>query len=187
MKVSAKEIPLVALFTALTALGAFITIPIGEVPITLQSLFVLLSGLILGPKLGALSQILYIVLGLIGVPIFANLSGGFQYIVKPSFGFLMGFIFAAYVTGKIAHSEGEVSAIKIWIGSLMGTLVIYLFGIPYMYYILNLIMAKNLSFTAVLNMGCILFLPGDTLKWIFTSLIATKIIPLLKRVGLSIN
>ena len=69
----------------------------------------------------------------------------------------------------------------------MGTLVIYLFGIPYMYYILNLIMAKNLSFTAVLNMGCILFLPGDTLKWIFTSLIATKIIPLLKRVGLSIN
>ncbi len=95
-----KNITLVALFTALTAIGAFISIPLGPVPITLQSFFVILSGILLGPKLGALSQVLYIFLGLIGIPIFSGFSGGLQHILKPSFGFIIGFVFAAYIAGK---------------------------------------------------------------------------------------
>ncbi|NLY84989.1 MAG: biotin transporter BioY, partial [Tissierellia bacterium] len=63
MKLTIREMTLVAMFAALTSIGAFISIPIGEVPITLQTLFVLLSGLILGPKLGALSQLIYLILG----------------------------------------------------------------------------------------------------------------------------
>lgn len=123
-----KNITLVALFTALTAIGAFISIPLGPVPITLQSFFVILSGILLGPKLGALSQVLYIFLGLIGIPIFSGFSGGLQHILKPSFGFIIGFVFAAYTAGKVSYLSNNISSKKIWISSTIATLIIYLFG-----------------------------------------------------------
>ncbi|WP_313758228.1 biotin transporter BioY [Tissierella sp.] len=187
MKISTKEMTLIAMFTGLTAIGAFISIPLGEVPITLQTLFVILSGLILGPKLGALSQVVYIVLGLVGVPIFAGFSGGFQTVMKPSFGFIIGFIFAAYIVGKISHSGNELSQKRIWIASLVGNIVIYLFGLPYMYYILNIVMAKGLSFEAIIKIGCLLFLPGDFIKFIIASIVAIKTLPILNKKGLSLD
>lgn len=187
MKLTTKEMTLVSMFTGLTAIGAFISIPLGEVPVTLQTLFVILSGLILGPKLGALSQTIYIILGLVGVPIFAEFNGGPQAVMKPSFGFIIGFVFAAYIIGKIAHSENGSSTKNIWIASLVGTIVIYLFGLPYMYYMLNIVMAKGLSFNAIVKMGCLLFLPGDLLKFIVASVVAMKTIPILNKAGLSVN
>ncbi|TCU77357.1 biotin transporter BioY [Tissierella praeacuta] len=187
MKISTKEMTLAAMFTGLTAMGAFISIPLGEVPITLQTLFVILSGLILGPKLGALSQIVYTILGLVGIPIFAGFSGGFQTVMKPSFGFIIGFIFAAYIVGKISHHGNELSQKKIWIASLVGSIVIYLFGLPYMYYILNMVMGKGLSFQTIIKIGCIIFLPGDFIKFIISSIIAIKILPILNKKGLSLD
>lgn len=187
MKISTKEMVLVAMFTGLTAIGAGISIPIGNVPITMQSLFVILSGLILGPRLGSLSQIIYIVLGLIGVPIFANFTGGFQTIMSPSFGFIIGFIFASYIVGKIAHSENKISGKRIWIASIIGTVVIYLFGLPYMYYILNIVMAKGFDFQTIMKMGCLLFLPGDILKLVVASVVAVKTLPLLKSSILTVS
>ncbi len=178
-----KNITLVALFTALTAIGAFISIPLGPVPITLQSFFVILSGILLGPKLGALSQVLYIFLGLIGIPIFSGFSGGLQHILKPSFGFIIGFVFAAYIAGKISHPSSNISSAKIWISSTIATLIIYLFGLPYMYYVLNVIMGSALSIRDIIYMGCILFLPGDILKIIVSSIIGMKILPIMKRMN----
>lgn len=173
MKITTREMTLIAMFTGLTALGAFISLPIGEVAISLQSLFVILSGLILGAKLAALSQVLYIFLGLIGLPIFANFTGGLQSIIKPSFGFIIGFVFAAYIAGKLKD-------INIWLASFVGTITIYLLGLPYMYYILNIIMLKALPFATVLKIGCIIFLPGDIIKAIVSSLLASKTLPILK-------
>ncbi|WP_353095760.1 biotin transporter BioY [Tissierella praeacuta] len=187
MKMSTKEMALVSMFTGLTAIGAFISIPLGDVPITLQTLFVILSGLILGPKLGALSQIVYIILGLIGIPIFAGFSGGLQNIMKPSFGFAIGFIFAAYIVGKISHSGNKLSPRKIWIASLVGNIIIYLFGLPYMYYIVNIVMAKGLSFNLIIKTGCLLFLPGDFIKFIIASIVAIKTLPTLNQKGLSLD
>lgn len=184
MKISTKEIALVAMFTGLTAMGAFISIPLGEVPITMQSLFVILSGLILGGKLGALSQIVYIILGLIGVPIFAGFSGGLQTVMKPSFGFIIGFVFTSYIVGKIPHSDNSLNKKKIWIASFIGTITMYLIGLPYMYYILNIVMAKTLTFSAIMKMGCILFLPGDFLKFIIASIVAIKTLPIIAKEGL---
>ena len=177
MKISTKEMTLVAIFTGLTAIGAFISIPIGEVAISMQSLFVILSGLILGAKLGALSQILYLLLGLIGVPIFTGFTGGLHSIMKPSFGFIIGFIFAAYIVGKIAHRNQKPKSI--WLASFIGTIVIYIFGLPYMYYMLNIIMLKGMPFVAIIQVGCIIFLPGDILKAIVSSLVASKTLPIL--------
>lgn len=187
MKLSTKNMTLVAMFTGLTAVGAFISIPVGPVPISLQSLFVILSGLIIGPKLGALSQIVYIFLGLIGLPIFAGFSGGPQSVMTPSFGFIIGFVFAAYIVGVIAHSGHGISSKRIWIGSLVGTVVVYLFGLPYMYYMLNIVMGQGLSFAAITQMGCLLFLPGDFAKFIIASLVAIKTLPILNKSGLSLN
>ncbi|NLL82532.1 MAG: biotin transporter BioY [Tissierellia bacterium] len=172
MKIKTREIVFVAIFTALTAVGAFISIPIGPVPITLQTLFVLLSGILLGPKLGALSQIVYILLALIGIPIFSGFSGGPQILLKPSFGFAIGFVFAAYIIGKITYKD--INPKKIFVASIIGSVLIYLFGLPYMHYILNYVMKMNLSIVEVFKMGCLLFIPGDLLKLILANLVARK-------------
>lgn len=183
MKISTKEMVLASLFTALTAMGAFLSIPVGSVPITLQSLFVILSGLLLGPKLGALSQLVYVLLGLLGVRIFAGFSGGPQSVFSPSFGFLIGFIFAAFIVGLITHSNDSIGFTRIFVASLVGTFVIYLFGVPYMYMIINHVMGKSISFATALKTGCIIFLPGDTLKAIVSSLIASKVLQRIKLVN----
>ena len=175
MKITTKEMILVSLFTALTAIGAFLSIPLGNVPITLQSMFTILAGLLLGPKLGALSQLIYVLLGLAGVRIFAGFSGGPQSIFTPSFGFLVGFIAAAFVVGKIAHSE-KPNLKRIFLATLVGTFIVYLFGVPYMYMILNNVLAKSISFTTALKTGCFIFLPGDLLKAVVSSLVAVKVI-----------
>lgn len=179
-KIKTQDIVLVSMFTALTAIGAFISIPIGPVPITLQTFFVILSGIFLGSKLAALSQILYIVLGLIGTPIFSGFTGGLQSVLKPSFGFIVGFVFAAYISGAIYHSSNRIYSNKIWISSTIATFIIYLFGLPYMYYILNIVMGSNLSLKKILDIGCLLFLPGDFLKIIIIWAIGKKILNTLK-------
>ncbi len=177
-----KDIALVALFTALTSIGAYISIPFKPVPITLQSFFVILSGILIGPKLGALSQVLYILLGLVGIPVFSGFVGGPQIIMKPSFGFIVGFVFAAFISGKLSHGEDSISSIKIWMASIISTLIIYLFGLPYMYYILNGVMGISISVKDAIYANFLLFLPGDTLKIIIASLIGIKILPIVKRV-----
>ncbi len=179
MNLSIKDMSLVAIFTSLTALGAFLSLPLGPLAFSLQSLFVILSGLILGPKLGAFSQITYLILGLVGIPVFSGFSGGIQSLVKPSFGFIIGFIFAAYLVGKVAHNKNIPFRKSIWIGSLLGTLTIYIFGLPYMYYILNVFLETNLSFLEVIKIGFIIFIPGDLIKLIISSLLGIKLIPIL--------
>ena len=132
----ARDLAVCALFTTLTALGAYIKIPIPVLPFTLQFLFVLLAGLLLGSKKGAASVGVYVLLGLSGVPVFTE-GGGFWYILKPSFGYLLGFILAAYVTGKMSeHMEG-LSFWKLMGICLVGLLIVYGAGMVYYYAICN--------------------------------------------------
>lgn len=187
MKINIRDMALVSMFTALTAIGAFISIPLGPVPITLQSLFVILSGIVLGPKLGALSQIVYIILGLVGLPIFAGFTGGLASIMKPSFGFIIGFVFASFIGGLISHRKEKISTRTITMASLTATVVIYLFGLPYMYYILNNIMGSGFSFLQVFNLGCLLFLPGDTVKFIVASILGVKLLKILMLSNVSLD
>ena len=101
-RITPKEMTLCALFTVLTAVGAFLKIPVPVVPFTLQFLFTMMAGLLLGGKLGACSVGLYALLGLMGLPVFAE-GGGFWYILKPSFGYIIGFIIGSYATGRITE------------------------------------------------------------------------------------
>lgn len=174
MKLSVKDITYSGIFTALTAIGAFISIPVGPVPITLQTFFVLLAGIILGSKKAFLSQAAYIILGLAGLPIFAGFSGGFQYVLKPSFGFLLGMAAAAYVVGKFIETR-EKTTINITIAVLLGTTVINAAGLPYMYYILNIMLVKNLDIAKILEIGMIMFIPGDILKAVVAVILGKKL------------
>ncbi|AHF81126.1 biotin transporter BioY [Thermococcus paralvinellae] len=122
----AREIAYSALFAALTAVGAQISIPIGEVPVTLQVLFVLLSGLILGARLGFLSQVIYLLMGAIGLPVFAGLKGGFVYLYGPTGGYLIAFPVAAFLVGLISENKNDI--IGYVIASIVGISVIYFLG-----------------------------------------------------------
>ena len=170
---SVRDITQIGIFTALTAVGAFISIPIGPVPITLQSFFVLLSGTILGSKKAVFSQITYLLLGLIGFPIFTGFSGGLQHIFKPSFGFIIGYIAAAYVVGKLTE-EKTVTQYH-WAAVLIGILIIYTFGLPYMYYILNIMLNNNFSIVEILQLGMFAFIPGDALKAVIIIFTANRL------------
>lgn len=180
-----RNLILAALFTALTAAGAFIKIPVGPVPITLQLLFTSLSGMVLGVRLGALSQAVYVIIGLSGIPVFAGGSYGLSAIASPSFGYLLGFIAGACITGKICEVQNGTSFIKLFCASLAGILAVYAIGVPYLYVILVKVMGTRLSLQQIIETGFLIFLPGDIIKCIISAAIGQKIISALKREGLS--
>ncbi|HGJ64931.1 TPA: biotin transporter BioY [bacterium] len=162
----AKELSLVALFAALTAVGGFVSIPFYPVPLTLQVFFVLLSGSILGKKLGALSQIIYIGMGAIGAPVFHNLTGGLGILLGPTGGFLFGFIVGAYVSG-IFYEKFNNDKIR-FCGLLSSLIPIYLIGVIWLSFVTGMPIQK-----AVL-IGGIPFIPGDIVKSLMVLFVEKK-------------
>ena len=108
-----RQMILIALFAALTGIGAFIKIPTPLVPYTLQYLFCAYAGIFLGSKDGLYSQLLYITIGLVGFPIFAS-GGGPAYVLQPTFGYLMGFAAGAYVIGLLIKKLKNMSFVKVY-------------------------------------------------------------------------
>ncbi|QOR35459.1 biotin transporter BioY [Clostridium sp. 'deep sea'] len=172
-----------SLFAALTAVGAFIKIPLPPplVDFTLQFLFAALAGLILGSKKGAISQMVYIAVGLAGVPVFTK-GGGIRYIFQPSFGYLLGFILCAYITGKIRET-GKLTFTRSLSACLLGLLVIYGLGVPYMYLIFNFYMGQAYGIWTLIWGGAIICAPGDLLLCIVATLASLRVIPALQKQG----
>jgi len=177
-----RNLILVAMFAALTAIGAFIKVPIPYVPFTLQYLFCALAGLILGSRLGALSQIVYVAIGLAGVPVFTE-GGGIGYIFKPTFGYLIGFIVAAYVIGKIRENVKELTFFKTIFTLLLGLFFIYLFGVIYLFISYNLYLGKNISFYFAFFYGFVVCITGDLVLTVFAAYISIKVLPVLRKSG----
>ena len=171
---SARKLVYTALLAVLTAVGAFLRIPLGVSSITLQFLFTAMAGVLLGPGCGALSQGVYVALGLIGLPIFTA-GGGFGYVLQPTFGFLLGLIPAAAIIGAI--SRRSASPLRLALACLAGLAALYAVGVPYMALILNGYMGKGMSVSGLLWAGMIPFLPGDAIKIAVTALLC----PLLRR------
>ena len=117
-----RKLVYTALLAALTAAGAFMRIPMGYSSVTLQYLFTAMAGLLLGRKWGALSQLIYVCLGLVGLPIF-TMGGGFGYVFQPTFGFLLGLIPAAWVVGAAAGESLDPR--RMALASLAGLAVLY--------------------------------------------------------------
>ena len=157
-----KDIISILFFSILTGMSAGLKIEIGAVPITMQTLVVLLSGAYLGSKKGAISQLAYLTAGITGVPWFAR-GGGFAYIMSPTFGYLVGFIPASYIVGVlIKKNKNILNIIKSFIA---GNFFIYSFGI------LGLLRIFDLSKS--LTVGLYPFILGDIFK-IFLAIIILK-------------
>ena len=133
------RVSLVALFAALTAAGAFIAIPVGPVPIVLQNLFALLSGLILGPVMGAAAVGLYLVAGILGLPVFAAGTAGIARFAGPTGGYLVGYLLSALAAGVIAGKAGaRPPRLRIIAAVVVGLLILYVPGVLWLKTRLNL-------------------------------------------------
>ena len=163
----------VALFAALTAVGAFIRIPLGYSAITLQTFFTAMAGCVLGPWYGALSQLVYVALGLVGLPIFTQ-GGGIGYLMQPTCGFLIGLIPAAWVIGRIAGRKPEPK--QIVPACLLGYGVLSLWLTVPTGLILNTFLGKGMGFSAIMWAGMIPFLPGDMIKILCITLLMPPIL-----------
>lgn len=178
-----KKLVLTALFAALIAAGAFIKIPTPLVPITLQYFFTMLAGVLLGEKLGALSVLVYIALGLCGIPIFTG-GGGISYVLSPTFGYLIGFVAGAYLSGRLSRVKtGYPSFWRIMAAGCVGLAAVYLLGAAYYCVIAVFYLGKQLELMSVLT-GCILiFIPGDLAGCLVAALIGKRLLPALKLRG----
>ena len=182
------RIAFVALFAALTALGTFISIPIGPIPIVLQNMFAVLSGLILGPLMGGAATALFLLAGILNFPVFSGGTGGISHFFGPTGGYLVGYLLASItaglITGSPARENSESSPILV--GSLRlkisKTLIIRLiiavaaaFIVIYIPGLYWLKISRNLDWQRTLVGGLYPFIPGDILKAIVAVLIAPRL------------
>lgn len=183
MRTKIHNMILVSLFAALTAVGAFIRIDIPFVPFTMQFFFCAFSAVLLGARLGALSQLVYVAIGLIGIPIFTR-GGGPGYIFQPTFGYLLGFIAGAYLIGKLIEKFKDFTFIKILLAVACGLIVVYIFGTSYLYLIYNFYLQQPKTISWVMMYGCAIFIGGDLLSGAIVALIAVRLVPMLQKAGL---
>ena len=175
-----KGIVLIALFAALTAAGAFLKIPVPVVPFTLQFLFTTLAGILLGGKRGALSVACYIVLGLLGLPVFSG-GGGIAYVLQPTFGYLLGFCAGAFVTGQIAHRVSAPSVKRLLAANFAGLVLVYCFGMAYYWAIYQFYIGTGIGFWTLILYCFLLAVPGDIVLCIVAALLGRRLIPILRK------
>lgn len=173
-----RNMILCAMFVVLIAAGAFIKIPVPVVPFTLQYLFTMLAGLLLGPRLGALAVAVYVLLGLAGLPIFSQ-GGGLGYVFQPSFGYLIGFILGAWVTGAMARrGTGLPSMGRLLGANLAGLAVVYLCGMAYCWVVTNYYLDTPLGLWPLLLYCFLLAVPGDLFLCVIGAMAGRRLLPL---------
>jgi biotin transport system substrate-specific component len=147
-----------ALFAAVISVGSIISIPIGEVPISLASMMVALAAVVLGPKYGSVSVIVFILLGAVGVPVFAGFEAGFGVLAGPTGGYIFGYIADAFLVGILIGKSKEIHPARLVIALVVGTIVLYAIGTAWFMAVTNMTLAAALVL-------CVLpFLLGDAAK-----------------------
>lgn len=163
-----RDLVLCGLFAAVIAVMAQISIPLpGGVPFTLQVMAVAMAGIILGPKRGTITVIIYVLMGSIGLPIFANFSGGLSVVAGPTGGFILSFPIMALVAGLFAKKSNNV--FFIFLGVTIGATVNYLIGSAQF-----MIITKS-SFIYSLTVCVAPFVIFDAFKWGFAVLIGVRV------------
>lgn len=167
----------VSIFVILTALGAFVRIPLPftPVPITLQTFFVLLGALFLGGRLSFITQSSYILLGILGLPIFTGAGCGLTYLFGPTGGYLFGFILASYFIGKFIK-PGKDNLIFVFVILCLADTLLLFCGTIWLRFLLGY------SYNKLLLIGFIPFIPGDLIKVFFASLLYVKFKARLRRI-----
>jgi biotin transport system substrate-specific component len=170
-KFAVRDLILIAMFAALTAILTYVSIPMpGGLPaITGQTFAVMLAGLLLGARKAAYSQIIYILIGVAGVPVFSNGRAGFGVLVSASGGFLWGFVMGAYVIGKLTEKRKQPSMLLITAAAFLGgVLVVYIPGVWQMARVLELPLGRALVMMVP-------YIPGDFVKVAASVLVAQAV------------
>lgn len=167
MRLTTREMVRVGLFTGLTCIMALILKWGGDilVPFSFLPMMAMLAGALLGSRLGAMSMVVYVLMGLIGIPVFAKPPfGGPAYLLQPTFGFTLGYIAAAYVVGKIIPGGSRYGLGRYFLAIVAGLTALYLVGLPYMYAILNFYLGKSVPVIRVIQLGFLPFIGLDLVK-----------------------
>lgn len=167
-KISTRQLTLIAVMTAVMCILGPLSLPIGIVPISLTNLAIYLAIYALGAKRGTLSYIVYLFIGIVGLPVFSGFSGGFTKLLGPTGGYLIGFAFMAFISG-IFIDKFSNKIYMCFLGMVLGTIVTYLLGTAWLSY------ETKMTFNAALYAGVIPFVPGDLIKMIVASLIGPQI------------
>ena len=175
-----KEITLTAVLIALLIVCSQLVVPIGPIPITLQTLAVLMMGYFLSPNSALLATSLYLLMGVAGLPVLAGFSGGFHVLLTPDFGFVIGFIPASYVQAKYLEKHSNLETKHLFISGFINFLFTYLIGLSYMAIILNIYLNNQMNFVQILMTGLIPFIPGDLIKLAVAVLLAKQILPVIQ-------
>lgn len=146
MKLTTRDMTEIAIFTALLSVTSWISIPIGDIPITIQTLVIMLIGLFLNPKNSAISIIAYLIIGSIGVPVFAQGKGGFGVILGPTGGFLLSFILMVIFISimknvKIINNE----IVNIVVVLVVANVLVYMIGWTYFALYMKFGIARTLA------------------------------------------
>ena len=172
-KLTIREITLCALFVAFITVGTFVRIPLGGNVFTLQFLFTLLAGLVLGPRLGTTAVGAYILLGLLGVPIFAT-GGGMGYLFRPTFGYLAAFAIQAYLCGVLSRRYKKANFRKLFVINVGGLAVVYIIGVSWFYLVSNYVLDTPSAAWVVLFYSVVLQALPDLLLCAAAAIIAIR-------------
>lgn len=175
-----KCLAMAALCTALMAAGTYLRFPIPGLPVqfTTQTLFVLITGLILPPAYSAGAISAYVLLGIIGFPVFTQ-GGGPQTVLTPNFGYLLGFVFAAFITSWL-FKKLKGKRFSILLAALAGVLAVYVIALPYAAIISSLYLQKPIALNVLLTGYFLAFLPLDLAKAVIASAVAAQLRKALK-------
>ena len=173
-----RKVVHIAVVVAVISVCAQIAIPL-FVPVTLQVFGVLLAGFLLGPRYGFYAVLIYVVLGLMGLPVFAGFRGGFSVVVSPTFGYIISFPIAAVVAGIFFNANFR-EIFKIPLAVLAPTAIIYLFGVFYLMIWSRYIAAKPMSLAAALSVGVFPFVGFDIIKGAAAYYLTKKLRPVLR-------
>lgn len=175
-----RDLVLMALFAALVAVGAFLRVPLPAIPFTLQFLFTALAGILLGSRHGAISVACYVIIGLVGFPVFTA-GGGPSYIFHPTFGYLPAFIVGAWVIGRIAEQSPAPSVKRLLAASLIGLALVLVIGAVYYWMICTFYLGTPVGARA-LTVTCFLaVLPGDLVQCVLAAVLGSRLAPVLRR------
>lgn len=180
----AKSLTLCAMFSALTAIGAFIRIdiplPAYTMHFTLQWLFVMMAGFLLGARKGTAAVGVYLLMGLMGLPIFAA-GGGISYIFRPGFGFLLGFAFAAWVIGFLSERLKSFTMVKTLPIATLGMVLYYAVGAVYFYLIKNLYVGDSMAFSVIVVQYCLITVLPDFILCICACWLCKRLRPVVSK------
>lgn len=174
MRKNITRLVFVALFAAVISAGAFVAIPIGPVPIVLQNMFAILAGLVLGPFLGTAAVGLFLLAGVIGLPVFANNGSpmGLARILGPTGGYMLGYLLGAFAAGLIVGAPRQGVKTPVWrlvVAVAAGTLIVYVPGLIRLKY------ALGIEWNQIWKAGFLPFMPGDALKGVIAGIVAPRL------------